>query len=121
MSSIRLNCFLHGEAESDIFSVEIDNNLTVKDLKEKIKDTRQDLRQKNFDLYEVNFFQPNHSIVSSVNIHTAGQGEFMIPIKEISGRYFTRINALIESPPYPQENGKRGPIHVLMYPHPEKK
>jgi hypothetical protein len=52
---------------------------------------------------------------------TAGQGEFMIPIKEISGRYFTRINALIESPPYPQENGERGPIHVLIYPHPEKK
>src|SRR5437868_15506553 len=117
MPSIRLNCFLRGEAESDIFPVEIDNNLTVKDLKEKIKDTRQDLHQKNFDLYEVNFFQPNHSIVSSVNIFTASQGVFMIPIKEIS-IYFLRINALIESPPYPQENGERGPIHIRIYPTP---
>ncbi|PKK68894.1 hypothetical protein RhiirC2_521336 [Rhizophagus irregularis] len=50
-----------------IFDVEIDNNLTVDNLKDKIKDTRQDFRQVNFDLYEVNFFQPNFSIVSSVN------------------------------------------------------
>jgi len=50
---------LRGEAVSDIFPVEIDNNLTVDNLKSSIKDTRQDLRQVNFDLYEVNFFQPN--------------------------------------------------------------
>ena len=39
----------------NIFDVEIDNNLTVDNLKNSIKDTRQDLCQVNFDLYEVNF------------------------------------------------------------------
>ena len=71
MSSIRLNCFLRGEAVSDIFPVEIDNNLTVNNLKNSIKDTRQELCQVNFDLYEVNFIQPNYAIVSSVNSFTA--------------------------------------------------
>ncbi len=51
-SDIRLNCFVRGEAVNKIFDVEIDNNLTVDNLKDKIKDTRQDLRQRNFDLYK---------------------------------------------------------------------
>ena len=58
-SKFFLTMSLRGEAVSDIFPVEIDNNLTVDNLKSSIKDTRQDLRQVNFDLYEVNFFQPN--------------------------------------------------------------
>src|SRR5436190_20144344 len=104
MSSIRLNCFLRGEAESNIFPVEIDNNLTIDNLKNSIKDTRQDLRQVNFDLYEVNFIQPNYAIVSSVNSFTVSQGVFMDPQKRISNHFPTlRINSLIERPPYPQE------------------
>src|SRR6266480_6851888 len=116
MSSIRLNCFLRGETVNNIFNVEIDNNLTVDNLKDKIKVIGQDLRQKNFDLYEVNFFQPNHSIVSSVNSFTARQGVFMDLQIGISNYFPTlRVNALVEKPPYPQENGERGPIHVLIY------
>ena len=117
MPSIRLNCFLRGGTVNNIFDVEIDNNLTVDNLKDKIKDTRQDLRQVNFDLYEVNFFQPNPSIVSSVNSFTASQGVFMDPQRKISNYFPTlRINTLIERPPYHQENGERGVIHVLIYP-----
>ena len=41
----------------------------------------------------------------------------MDPQSRISNYFPTlRINALIERPPYPQENGERGPIHVLIYP-----
>ncbi|PKB96589.1 hypothetical protein RhiirA5_367712 [Rhizophagus irregularis] len=117
MPSIRLNCFLRGGIVNNIFDVEIDNNLTVDNLKDNIKDTQQDLRQVNFDLYEVNFFQPNPSIVSSVNSFTTSQGVFMDPQRKISNYFSTlRINTLIERPPYPQENGERGVIHVLIYP-----
>jgi hypothetical protein len=117
MSSIRLNCFLHGGTVNNIFNVEIDNNLSVGALKDQIRNVRQDLRQENFDLYEVNFFQPNFSIVSSVNSFTIRQGVFMVPQREISNYFSTLcINTLIEKPPYPQENGERGVIHVLIYP-----
>ncbi|RGB24113.1 hypothetical protein C1646_726870 [Rhizophagus diaphanus] len=83
MPSIRLNCFLRSGTVNNIFDVEIDNNLTIDNLKNKIKDTRQDLRQVNFDLYEVNFFQPNPFIVSSVNSFTASQEVFMDPQRKI--------------------------------------
>jgi hypothetical protein len=117
MSSIRLNCFLRGGTVNNIFDVEIDNNLSVGALKDQIRNVRQDLRQENFDLYEVNFFQPNFSIVSSVNSFAIRQGVFMVPQREISNYFSTlRINTLIEKPPYPQENGERGVIHVLIYP-----
>ena len=117
MPSIRLNCFLRGGTVNNIFDVEIDNNLSVGALKDQIRNVRQDLRQENFDLYEVNFFQPNFSIVSSVNSIAIRQGVFMVPHREISNYFSTlRINTLIESPPYPQENGERGVIHVLIYP-----
>ncbi|CAB5140582.1 unnamed protein product [Rhizophagus irregularis] len=90
MSSIRLNCFL----------------------RDKIKDTRQDFRQVNFDLYEVNFFQTNFSIVSSVNRQIAK--EFLWIHKK---KFPTlRIKILIERYPYRQENGEKGSIHVLIYP-----
>ena len=115
MPSIRLNCFLRGGTVNNIFDVEIDNNLSVGALKDQIRNVRQDLRQENF--YEVNFFQPNFSIVSSVNSIAIRQGVFMVPHREISNYFSTlRINTLIESPPYPQENGERGVIHVLIYP-----
>ncbi|RIA89274.1 hypothetical protein C1645_738772 [Glomus cerebriforme] len=117
MSSICFNCFLHDEAENNIFPVEIDNNSTVDNLKDKIKNIQQDLRQVNFDLYEDNFLQPNSSIVSSVNSFATRQGVFMDPQRGISNYFPTLyVNALIEKPPYPQENGKRGPIHILIYP-----
>ncbi|UZO03783.1 uncharacterized protein OCT59_024186 [Rhizophagus irregularis] len=117
MPSIRLNCFLRGGTVNNIFDVEIDNNLSVGALKDQIRNVRQDLRQENFDLYEVNFFQPNFSIVSSVNSIAIRQGVFMVPHREISNYFSTlRINTLIESPPYFQENGERGVIHVLIYP-----
>ncbi|GES92789.1 hypothetical protein GLOIN_2v1778209 [Rhizophagus clarus] len=63
------------------------------------------------------FFVPNFSIVSSVNSFAIRQGVFMVPQREISNYFSTlRINTLIEKPPYPQENGERGVIHVLIYP-----
>ncbi|GBC03484.1 hypothetical protein RclHR1_05140018 [Rhizophagus clarus] len=117
MSSIRLNCFLCGGTVNNIFDVEIDNNLSVGALKDQIRNVRQDLRQENFDLYEVNFLQPNFSIVSSVNSFAIRQGVFMVLQREISNYFSTlRINTLIERPPYSQENGERGVIHVLIYP-----
>src|SRR6266496_185442 len=97
MSSIRLNCFFRSEAVSDIFPVEIDNNLTVDNLKNLIKNIQQDLRQVNFDLYEVNFIQPNYAIISSVNSFTASQEVFMDSQRKISNYFSTlRINSLIE-------------------------
>ena len=37
MSSICLNCFLYDEVKNNIFLIEIDNNSTVDNLKDKIK------------------------------------------------------------------------------------
>ncbi|PKC52428.1 hypothetical protein RhiirA1_430247, partial [Rhizophagus irregularis] len=50
-SNICLICFVRGETEKDIFPVVIDNNSTVKNLGVEIRKVRQDLSQKNFDLY----------------------------------------------------------------------
>ena len=47
-SSVRFNYFVRGEAENKVFPVEIDNNLTVENLKDSIKIIRQDLHQVNF-------------------------------------------------------------------------
>ena len=49
------NCFLYGKIVNKIFDIEIDNNLTIDNLKDKIKNTWQDLYQINFNLYKVNF------------------------------------------------------------------
>ncbi|CAG8707322.1 4713_t:CDS:2, partial [Dentiscutata heterogama] len=51
----------------DIFGVTVDKTLDVENLKTEIKSTRPNLFQKDFDLYKVVFFQPNRSLISSVN------------------------------------------------------
>lgn len=56
MPAVHLNCLLRSETENNIFAVEIDNNLTVNNLKYSIRNAQQDLRrQVNFDLYEIIF------------------------------------------------------------------
>ncbi|CAB4403266.1 unnamed protein product [Rhizophagus irregularis] len=50
-SNIHLVCFVRGETGKDIFPVVIDNNSTVENLGVEIRKVRQDLSQKNFDLY----------------------------------------------------------------------
>src|SRR4051812_44565441 len=86
--NIRLNCFVRGETVNNIFDVVIDNNLTVNDLKDKIKNTRQDLQEIDFDLYKKNFFQDNVALISTVNTTEERQGELMEPRKKIS-QYFS--------------------------------
>jgi hypothetical protein len=64
-STTSLVCFVRGEAEKDIFPVEIDNNLTVENLGDEIRKVRRkDLLHKNFDLYIRKFKQANHALVS---------------------------------------------------------
>src|SRR5690242_5779973 len=113
-SNIRLNCFLRGETVNKIFDVEI---LTIENFERLDQIIRQDLLQICFNLHKVNFLQPNFFIVSSVNSFTTRQGVFIDQQKEISNYFSTlRIDALIKKLPYHQENGERGPIHILIYP-----
>jgi hypothetical protein len=41
----------------DIFPVVIDKKLTIEDLGSEIRKVRQDLQEKNFDLYKKDFFK----------------------------------------------------------------
>src|SRR5438034_983458 len=98
-SNIYLNCFVCGDAENNIFPVEIDNNLTIDTLKDSIKNIQYN--KNNFDLYKVDFFQPNFSIVSSVNSFTDHQEVFMESQRENSYYFSTLyIDTLKEKCPY---------------------
>ncbi|CAG8680936.1 17303_t:CDS:1, partial [Racocetra fulgida] len=92
----------------DIFWVTVDKTLDVENLKTEIKSTRPNLFQKDFDLYKVDFFQPNRSLISSVNSRN-DKGEFIRSNKKIS-EYFN--NGYINDHQY-SENGS---IHLLIFP-----
>ncbi|CAG8621703.1 12428_t:CDS:1 [Gigaspora rosea] len=114
-NNITLNCFVRGETVQDIFEVVVDNTLDVENLKTKIRSARPNLSQNNFDLYKVDFFQPNPAIVSSVNSYNDGQGELIKSQKKIS-KYFNTVYINVHKCSYPQENGRIGSIHLLIYP-----
>ena len=120
--NIRLACFVRRDDKKSIFSVKINNTLTVNDLKDKIKNVREDLLHKNFDLYRKDFLQENFVFVSTVNKDTAEKrrGELMEPSQKIS-HYFSveDVKRYEENPPFPQYDGEIGPIHVTVYPQDE--
>ncbi|GBB91295.1 hypothetical protein RclHR1_01850005 [Rhizophagus clarus] len=105
-SDINLNCFVRGD---------------------EIRNVRQDLHQRNFNLYKVAFYQPNEYVVTSVNDNEKGQGEFMESSfvnaqGESTGSqieifyYFPTLSmdSLRKKPPYPQD-GEKSPNHILIY------
>ncbi|CAG8748383.1 18377_t:CDS:2 [Rhizophagus irregularis] len=100
----------------DIFPVVIDNNSTVENLGVEIRKVRQDLSQKNFNLYVRKFKQPNHGLVNTVNTTEKKQGELMEPPNKFT-YYFSveDIKGLKKNPPYLQYDGEIGPIHVIVY------
>jgi hypothetical protein len=113
-SNIRLVCFVRGEAEKDIFPVEIDNNLTVENLGDEIRKVRKDLLHKNFDLYVYKKIkQANHALVSTANTTEKRQGELMEPLNKIS--YYFSVEDIEKNPPYLQYDDEIGPIHVIVY------
>jgi len=113
ISKIRLNCFVQEETEKDIFPVVIDKNLTVDDLKDKIKDTRQDLQEINFDLCKKDFAQDNFALVSTVNSVEKKTRGIDGSAKKIS-QYFSAGDILQD--PYLPVDGKKGPINIIIYP-----
>ncbi|GET63324.1 hypothetical protein GLOIN_2v1470948 [Rhizophagus irregularis DAOM 181602=DAOM 197198] len=100
-SNIHLVCFVRGETGKDIFPVVIDNNSTVENLGVEIRKVRQDLSQKNFNLYVRKFKQPNHGLVNTVNTTEKKQGELMEPPNKFT-YYFSveDIKGLKKNPPY---------------------
>ncbi|PKK60297.1 hypothetical protein RhiirC2_761930 [Rhizophagus irregularis] len=108
-SNIHLVCFVRGETGKDIFPVVIDNNSTVENLGVEIRKVRQDLSQKNFDLYVRKFKQPNHGLVNTVNTTEKKQGELMEPPNKFT-YYFSveDIKGLKKNPPYLQYDGEIG-------------
>ncbi|GET66877.1 hypothetical protein GLOIN_2v1634247 [Rhizophagus irregularis DAOM 181602=DAOM 197198] len=126
-SDINLNCFVRGGTVDNIFVININNNRTVENLKDEIRNVRQDLHQRNFNLYKVTFYQPNEHVVTSVNDNEKGQGEFMeSSFVNAQGEstdsqieifyYFPTLymDSLRKKPPYPQD-GEKSPIHILIY------
>ena len=115
-SNIHLVCFVRGKTGKDIFPVVIDNNSTVENLGVKIRKVRQDLSQKNFDLYVRKFQQTNRALVNTVNTTEERQGGLMEPLNKFT-YYFSvvEIEQLKKNPPYLQYDGEIGPIHVIVY------
>ncbi|GBC37240.2 hypothetical protein GLOIN_2v1816400 [Rhizophagus irregularis DAOM 181602=DAOM 197198] len=115
-SNIHLVCFVRGETGKDIFPVVIDNNSTVENLGVEIRKVRQDLSQKNFDLYVRKFKQPNHGLVNTVNTTEKKQGELMEPPNKFTYYFSVKdIKGLKKNPPYLQYDGEIVPIHVIVY------
>ena len=126
-SDINLNCFVRDGTVDNIFIININNNRTVENLKDEIRNVRQDLHQRNFNLYKVTFYQPNEHVVTSVNDNEKGQGEFMeSSFVNAQGKstdsqieifyYFSTLymDSLRKKPSYPQD-GEKSPIHILIY------
>ncbi|CAG8572490.1 17665_t:CDS:2, partial [Acaulospora morrowiae] len=125
-SNINLNCFVRGGTVDDIFVININNNRTVENLKDEIRNVRQDLHQRNFNLYKVDFYQRNKDVVDSVNDIEKGQGEFMESSfvnaqgestdSQIEIFYYfpTLYMDRLRKKPYPQD-GEKSPIHILIY------
>lgn len=95
----------------DIYSVVINKNLTVNNLKAKIKTVWQDLQEIKIDLYKKDFAYNNNALVSTVNNSKERQGVLIDPQKKIS-QYFSAGNILQD--PYLSVNGKKG-LLILSY------
>ncbi|CAI2179540.1 19287_t:CDS:2 [Funneliformis geosporum] len=72
------------EQNAEIYK--IDNNLTVEKLGDEIRKVWKDLLHKNFDLYNKDFAQANHALVSTVNSDPTEKrrGKLMEPSQKIS-------------------------------------
>ncbi|CAG8728526.1 9934_t:CDS:2, partial [Funneliformis mosseae] len=97
--------------KKSIFPVEIDNTLTVDDLKYKIKSARKDLLHKNFELYRKDFNQENYVFVDIVNKDAVKErrGRLMEPSQKIF-YYFSveDVKRYEENPPYFEFDGEIG-------------
>ncbi|RIA78952.1 hypothetical protein C1645_841965 [Glomus cerebriforme] len=115
-------CFVRNEANKDIFNVTIDRDLTVNDLKAKIKTIRQDLEEINIELYRKDFLQENVALINTVNTDRPEkrQGVWMDPQKKISQCFFLGEENIAS--PFPLEEGKiigLRPINIIIYPQVE--
>ncbi|CAG8613104.1 13984_t:CDS:1, partial [Funneliformis caledonium] len=89
----------------DIFSVVIDEKLTVNNLKDKIKNAWQDSQEIKINLYKKDFAQDNNALVSAVNESEKRQEVLIDPQKNIS-QYFSTEDT----------TQQKDPINIIIYP-----
>ncbi|PKC55004.1 kinase-like protein [Rhizophagus irregularis] len=106
-SNIHLVCFVRGETGKDIFPVVIDNNSTVENLGVEIRKVRQDLSQKNFDLYPIferPRFNDRFAVVDEEDVRNAINVNICMILNDLTGPDYVYSRKSTDTPGIPDFN-----------------